>query len=101
MTEEKKAKTEKVTKSKPKQPALPGMPKPGRISVVVEEFFELKDDAKGISENIKNKKIEIISEMKKDNVRHVQVLGYSFTINASETLTVKKEGGGKKGKKTF
>jgi hypothetical protein len=91
---EKKAKAEK-----PKQPVLPGIPKPGRISVIVDEFFDLKDDAKSVSENIKKKKVEIISEMKKDNVRHVQVLGYSFTINASETLTVKKEGGKKA--KTF
>ena len=94
-----KEKKEKVVK--PKQPVLPGIPKPGRISVIVDEFFDLKDDAKSVSENIKKKKTEIISEMKKDNVRHVQVPGYSFTINASETLLVKKEGGSKKGKKTF
>jgi hypothetical protein len=94
-----KVKKEKVVK--PKQPPLPGMPKPGRISVVVEEFFDLKDDAKSVSENIKKKKLEIISEMKQGNVRHTQVNGYSFTINASETLLVKKEGGGKKAKKTF
>jgi hypothetical protein len=90
--------SEKKEKSKPKQQTLPGVPKPGKVAVAIEEFFDLKDDAKSVSENIKRKKIEIISEMKQDNVKHIQHQGYSFTINASETLVVKKEGGEKKAK---
>jgi hypothetical protein len=93
--------SEKKKVTKPKQLPLPGTPKPGKVAVAIEEFFDLKDDAKSVSENIKTKKLEIIREMKQDNVKHIQHQGYSFTINASETLVVKKEGGQKKGKKTF